>query len=305
MKGWSEVTRYNKKFILFAVLSMTFLLTAAAGNNVIGMAVSNGQMQVDRAAVTGNANLLEGSSVKTNADPSRIQLSNGSRATLAANSEAQIFADRIVLQKGSSLVASPAYSLQTNGLVVTGAQAQVAVKGGVVNVTATNGIVKVRSMEGVMLASVKPGTALELTPGAGSSTTSTMTGTVRQESGKFLLKDKVTNLDVELRGSNLQNEVGRAIEVTGKATSTANRDSQILEVASLNRLEEAGQSGGARPTSGADGKPEKKPAGGTGSGSSSGSGSATGMSHGAKVALIVAVVGGGAGAGIAFATMSR
>lgn len=165
-KGWSEVTRYNKKFILFAVLSMTFLLTAQAGSNVIGMAVSNGQMQVDRSAVTGNANLVEGSSLKTNADPSRIQLSNGSRATLAANSEAQVFADHLVLQRGSSLVASPSYRLQTNGLIVTGAQAQVALKGGVVNVTAVNGTVSVRSMEGVMLASVKPGTALELTPAA-------------------------------------------------------------------------------------------------------------------------------------------
>jgi len=304
MKGWSEVTRYNKKFILFAVLSMTFLLTAQAGNNVIGMAVSNGQMQVDRSAVTGNANLMEGSSVRTSADPSRIQLSNGSRATLAANSEAQVFADRIVLQKGSSLVASPSYSLQANGLVVTGAQAQVALKGGVVNVTAGNGPAKVRSMEGVMLASVKPGTALELTPGSGGNSTSTMTGTLRQESGKFLLKDKVTNLDVEVRGNNLKDEIGHAIEVTGKATPTPNRDSQILEVASLNRLEEPGQSGGARPTSGAEGKPEKKPAGGS-SGSGTSSGSATGMSHGAKVALIVAAVGGGAGAGIAFATMSR
>lgn len=295
------MTRYNKQFILSAVLSMAFLLTAQAGNNVIGMAVSNGQIHVDRSPVTGNANLIEGSSVRTSADPSRIQLSNGSRATLAANSEAQVFADHIVLQKGSSLVASPSYSLQTNGLVVTGAQAQVALKGGVVNVTAGNGTVKIRSMEGVMLASVRPGTALEVTPGSGSNSTSTMTGTLRQESGKFLLKDQITNLDVELRGINLKNEIGHAIEVTGKASPTPNRDSQILEVASLNRLEEPGQSGGARPTSGADGKPEKKPSGG---GSGSGSGSGAGMSHGAKVAIIVAVAG-GAGAGVALATMSR
>lgn len=297
--------RYNNKLILFAVLPMAFLLTAQAGSSVIGMAVSNGQMQVDRSTVTGNANLLDGSSVKTNADVSRIQLTNGSRATLAAHSEAQVYADHLVLQKGSSFVASPSYRLQTRGLevapAVRGAQAHVVLKDGVVNVAALNGPVQVRSADGVMLASVRPGTALDLTPGAGSSGTSTMSGTLRQESGKFLMKDQITNLDVELRGSNLATEVGRTVEVTGKATPTANRDSQVLEVASLNRLEEPGQSGGARPTSGGTGKPEKKPAGaGSGSGGSGGSG----MSHGTKVAIVVAVVAGG-GVGAALATMSR
>lgn len=304
MKGWSEVTRHNNKFIVFAVLSTTFLLTAQAGNTVIGMAVSNGQMQVDHSAVTGNANLLEGSSVKTSADTGRIQLTNGSRATLAANSEAQVFADHLVLQKGSSFVASPSYRLQAKGLEVIpadhSAQAQVALKGGVVNVTAVNGPVQIRSMDGVMLASVRPGTALDLTPGSGSASTSTMSGTLRQESGRFLMKDQVTNLDVELRGSNLAGQVGHAIEVTGKASPTASRDSQILEVASLNRLEEPGQSGGARPTSGGSGKPEKQ-SGGSGSGSGSGG---SGMSHGTKVAIVVAVVAGG-GVGAALATMSR
>jgi len=296
----------KKQAIAMIVFAVVAVMTAQAGS-VIGMAVSNGQMQVDRSQVTGNANLSEGSTVKTGSEPSRIQLTNGRRAMLAPGSAAQVYADRLVLESGLSLVATPAYKLQAGGFEVVAAasdaQAQVMVKGGVVQVAALNGPVKVRDGAGMVVAKVNAGSALDLTPGTKGDATSTMTGVLRQESGKFMMKDGLTNLDVELRGANLSGEVGRAVAVTGRASASGDRESQVIEVARLTRVEADPQSGGAKPTSG----DSKKPSGGTGGGSGGGSAPKTsaGMSSGAKIAIALVIAGGGAGAAIALTQMSR
>ncbi len=277
-----------KKLICLVAASALWL---TAGSGVIGVAVTNGQMQVDRAAVSGNSNLAEGSSVLTSAQATRIQLHNGNRATLAPNSAARVYADRLVLEKGMGMVGSSGYRVQAGGLEVAPAawqaRAQVLVKGGTVQVAALEGPVKVLGAGGIVLARVNAGTAMEVQPDAGAAGTSTVTGTLRQEGGRFLLRDQVTNLDVELRGSQLQSRLGQMVQATGRANASADRESQVIEVASLSHFEpERQEPGGARPTGGA------KPSGGSSPGAKSG------LSSGAKIGIIAAI-GGGAGVGIA------
>ncbi len=277
-----------------------FSLAAMAGSGVIGVAVSNGEMKVDKAAVSGNANLAEGSSVRAAGDAARIQLTKGGRATLAPNSAARVYADRMVLESGVSVVSTPAYKVEAKGLQIAaaGGQAQVALNGGVVKVAALTGQAQVRNAEGMLLAKVAPGKVLDLTPGAGAGGQSTVTGVLRQAGSKYVVTDRLTSVDAELKGSNLQKEVGQLVEVSGAVKAGADRNSQVIEVARLNRVENENtpQSGGQVPTGGGQ-KPTEGSKGPT-------KPTGTGMSAGTKVAIGVAIAG-GAGAGIVFATMSR
>ncbi|MBI4889136.1 MAG: hypothetical protein HY821_00835 [Acidobacteria bacterium] len=277
-----------------------FSLVAMAGSGVIGVAVSNGAMRVNQAQVSGNANLAEGSSVQAAADAARIQLTKGGRATLAPNSAARVYADKLVLESGVSVVSTPSYRVEARGLQIaaTGGQAQVALTGGVVKVAALTGQAQVRNAEGLLLAKVAPGKVLDLTPGAGASAQSSVTGVLRQDGARYVVTDRLTNVDAELRGSNLQKELGQLVEASGTVKAGADRNSQVIEVARLNRVddENAPQSGGQVPTGGGQ-KPTEGSKGPT-------KPTGTGMSAGTKVAIGVAIAG-GAGAGIVFATMSR
>jgi hypothetical protein len=280
------------------MVTILALVQAQAAGVVIGLAVSSGPMTVDRAAVAGNANLSEGSALESGAAAARIQLSSGRRATLGPNSAAKVYGDHVALEKGLGLLGG-GYKMDANGFRVEaeGGQAEVSLAGGTVRVAALSGSAKVRDAEGVVVARLTEGTALSVKAGAAGDRTSTMTGVLRERGGKYLLKDQVTNLDVELRGADVAKEVGRAIEVTGKATATADKESQIVEVARLTRVEGEQQSTGAAKPSGAPGtaqpsggekQSKKKPAGAAAGGG--------GMSKGAVIAIVV--VGGGAAAGV-------
>lgn len=248
-------------------------------------------MAVDRAPVDGNANLVDGSLLVAAASPARIQLNNGSRATLGAHSAAKVFGDRLQLESGETLLTGgKGYRVEALGFQVAAdggtAQAVVHLKNGQAVVAALQGPVVVRNQQGLVLARVNPGRPLSLEPGTGGANESTMSGTLRQAEGRFMLRDEMTNLDVELRG-NLAGQIGRRIQVTGPASASADRNSQVIQVARVNALAEPEQ-GGNRPAGGGGG------------------GAATGMSAGAKLALTVGILAGvGLGIGVPLAVMSR
>lgn len=268
-------------------------LAARAEDRVIGTVVTSGQMQVDRAAVTGNATLRDGSHVATADTAARIQLSGGVRATLGLNSEARVHAGRMELARGAGLVAGPAYRLVAGNYSVhplAGAQAQVYRQGDTADVAAVNGAVLVRDSEGTLIAKVTPTQPLRFEPGTPGA--SSMTGVLRRERGEYRLQDEVTNLDVVLRGGNLGRHTGQRVRVSG--TAAPGGDSQVIQVARL--APEAAQqtTGAAKPTSTGAAKPgAKAPAS-----ERTGGGTGGGMSAGAKIGLIAAIGGGGAAAAL-------
>jgi hypothetical protein len=292
------VTKYLAYTVCLLILAMA--LPAQAGSGIIGMALSNTEMQVDQAKVSANANLSPGAVLASTNGPARIRLTNGARAVLSPHSAATVFADRLVLEKGTGTVSSPNYQLQSQGIqfatTSTGAQAEVTVQDSSVRVQALNGDVKVTRADGILLARVLPGTALDITPGATNSSVSTMSGVLRSQDGKLLLHDKLTNLDVELTGPALSSELGRQIEVTGTARPSQDRQSQVIQVARWNRLATDPEPT-PDPTPDQGPKPpviDAKPS----------SAISPGMSLGVKIALATAI--GGAVAGAAtYASMSR
>lgn len=254
---------------------------------VIGLAVSQGRMKIDRAPVEGSGNVTEGVTLSSDLSPVRIRLNNGNGATLASNSQARVFQDRIVLEKGQVLSATAGYRAEASGFraVPSGPGAQAVVSRGAreIQVSAVRGAVKVIDGRGMTIARVPAGRAIRLEPAAGATAgTSSFTGALRRERNRFLLRDEVTDLEVELRGSGLERHTGSRVQATGKAQMSPDGESQIVLVSRVRIAQEPVPQdrppGGNRP----DPEPPK-----------------TGMSNGAKVAIIVAVAGGAAGGVIA------
>jgi hypothetical protein len=280
----------RRKQLFLAALALAVLAAAvSAGDGVIGLAVTQGLMQVDRAPVEGNANLSDGAAVATAAAPTRIQLTNGSRVTLGVNSQARVYSDRLVLEQGESLLAAGGYKVEAAGFevaaVTDGAQAFVEIKGKLIQVAALKGPVKVSNKQGALIARVSPGRALAFEP-VGGEPVSTMSGALRREGNRFLLRDELTDVTVELQGRNLESEVGRRVQVTGPARASA--DSQLIQVARLNRLTEPAAEA-PLPA------PESSNQAGAG---------ALGLSLATKV-VIAAVIIGGVTTGVVLATVSR
>lgn len=277
-----------------------FAAAGIAAGPVIGVAVSESALQVNQATIQGNANLESGSVVTALAAVVRVKLANGATATLAPSSEARFDGKKMELRSGGGVIADAgAYAvgaLDFNVRPDAGARTQIYLYNGQLQVGALGGEVQVSNRDGLLLARVLPGKPLALSPAAANDRTSTMTGTLRQDAGRWIVRDEITNVEAELRGSTLAPLAGRRVEVTGQASAASGRSDQVIEVA---RLVPAGQGGAARPTTGQSGS--SKPGS---SAPRSRGGQGGGMSSGAKVALIVAVAG-GAGAGVVFATMSR
>jgi hypothetical protein len=221
----------------FVVLSLV-VGSAFAASPAIGIAVSHGKLEVNNTMVDGNANLAAGTSVKTSAFPSMLQLMGGSNVALDRESQAKVFADRVVLERGvGQLAGKNSYAVEAMGFRVTGdaAQARVEMKKDHVLVAALSGVVKVTDVNGMPVANLTAGRALGLQP-SGVAASSTMTGRLARENGHYVLPDEVSGLKVELNGNGLDREIGRRIQVTGAPKASADRSTQVIEVARLNRL---------------------------------------------------------------------
>ena len=219
------------------VLSTVFGSIFAASPS-IGIAVSHGKLEVNSAVVDGNANLAAGTSVKTSSFPSMLQMTNGSNVALDRESQAKVFADRVVLERGvSQLAGKSAYAVEAMGFRVTGdaAQARVEMKKDHVLVAALSGVVKVTDASGMPVANLTAGRALGLQP-TNAAPLSTMTGRLSRENGQFVLPDEVSGLKVELNGPGLDREIGRRIQVSGAPKMSSDRSTQVIQVARLNRL---------------------------------------------------------------------
>ena len=97
-------------------------LTAAGG--AIGMAVTNGNFQVDHSRVWGNTTLFDGSLIETARAASQIQLNNGVQVKLGADTRALVFQGRLVLEGGQGEMApAHGFEVEARSLRITAASA--------------------------------------------------------------------------------------------------------------------------------------------------------------------------------------
>jgi hypothetical protein len=191
---------------------------------------------VDSAPVSGNATLLDGSTVATSGF-SRLQMSNGASLGLGAGSRVQVFANRVSLESGVAEVQSSSnFEIDARTLKIvasdSGSIARVKLDGlSRVLVTAVNAPVNVLNQDGVLVARVTPSLPLSFLPQAAAAGTFEMTGCVVNKNGAAILVGSTGMY--ELRGANLKNAVGNSVHVKGTVSSSAlsaNATSQVVTV---------------------------------------------------------------------------
>ena len=227
------------------------LSPAWAASAAIGTAVTKGPFRLDSATVQGNATLFEGAVLETAAASSSVELNSGARFLLEAASKGRLFGNRMVLEKGESRIERAAgFHVEALGLSIqpqTGtSEGRVALHGGnQVEIAATRGSFRVLNAQGLLVANVATGSALALEPIKGA-TDSRLTGTPRNQNGRFLLTDETTSVTVELAGTGLEALTGTRVQVNGfadlsaKPAADASHLIRVTQIASL-------QQNGTRP----------------------------------------------------------
>ncbi|MBI1791872.1 MAG: hypothetical protein HYR60_30465 [Acidobacteria bacterium] len=269
---------------LVGVLTLAMAAPPATGP-VLGMVTANGSFTLDSSRVQGNATLFEGNILETGKASSQLHWTNGGRMQLAAESRGIVYRDRLVLERGENL---GNYQVEARTLRIrpegSEAQARVSLKGpDRVLVAALSGTVRVASAGGVLVANLEAGHALELEPDQGPAAgSSTVTGCLESDSGKYVLQDEASAVRFVLQGGGVAQHVGNRVQVTGTATPSSEW-ANLLQVTSLKVLaRKCGKGAGAKPGA---------------------AGGAAGMAAGTK-AIIAGVIVAGAATGGAIAAVS-
>jgi hypothetical protein len=273
-----------------ALCVLLFVLAGPSPGAAIGVAVADGSFRIDSVPVVGNATLFEGNRLETDAATSELRLYGGARVRLAANSRGALFQDRLVLEKGMSEVeGGNAYRIEARGLRLwpegKNAAARVFVGGErKVQAAVLSGALRVTTADGTVVALMRSGTALEFVPqqAANAQAVFEMSGCLERRQDRFVLRDVVSAVMEELRGSRLELEVGNTVQVTARVVPGAapiEGAQEVIEVSRIRRI--SAGCAAAAPTA-----------------------PAQGMS-GAKKAVIAGVVVGGAGAGAAVYLVSK
>src|ERR1700724_3079292 len=96
----------------FSVQSLIALIVAAnlplgiAAAPAVGTRARRGNFTIDAFTIPGKSAPFEGNEIETGKASSQLQLNNGARMQLAAESRGIVYRDRLVLEKGTSLIQS-------------------------------------------------------------------------------------------------------------------------------------------------------------------------------------------------------
>ncbi len=175
---------------LLVVASSALGLAAPPSDQIIGVVITSApgvELQVDGLAAIGNANLVQGARVQTGDAPARIRLCNGTRATLQAASQARVFADHIVLEKGATVVSTKGYRVESQEVqaATSGAGADLAItrtSPSTLEARAVHGDARVLSSSGALLARLDAGSVVSVNSlgkeaAGGTATPAVVTGT--------------------------------------------------------------------------------------------------------------------------------
>jgi hypothetical protein len=315
------------RFVVTLALVVTLPLALSpnpglAAPAAIGTVVASGSFRVDDATVAGNATLFEGTTVETRRTGSSLDLSGGPHLALAPDSKGKVFGDRLILEKGvgefspdalkPSVLKTSSYRIEARGLTIqaagAGSSARVSLDGERrVRVAAFTGGVRVLNRHGLLVAALRPGSALEFEPQVRSSGSEPwkMTGCLRFSGGHYMLTDETTNVTAELAGSKLGRERGNRVEITGSAdpasipVSGATRYVRVSQVHRLGKGCAAGTGGAIAAASGgraaAGGAAGRATAGGAAAGGTAGA-TATGAGAATISTTTIAIIGGVAAA---------
>ena len=282
--------------------------TLQAASPAIGVAMANGSFLLDHAAVVGNANVFDGSTIETQRAMSDITLQNGLKMRLGLETRGRIYQDRLILEKGAGQVSGSKFRVEAGRLRIlpldNGSAARIAWgRDKLVEVASLAGRVRVETATGVTVANIDSGSALSFSDEAGAALPTTLCGRTELKAGQLMLLDVTTKVAVQLKGAGLEQYAGKSVSVTGNMA-----DKDVLQVLAVKSdacsvngdVADAGGSNGAGGGKGSAGS-----AGGAKGAGGGGPIGAAGAGHGLSRAAIAGIaVGGAAGAGAGLAGAS-
>lgn len=238
----------NLQSFLATALAMQLSIGMAAPS-AIGVATAKGNFRIDQAPVSGNGTLFDGTLVETLRASGQLELNNGAKLQLGANSRGKVYQDRLVLEQGEGQFRpgqTNQFGFEAKTLRIIPADsnsiAHVSMVGSRrVHVAALRGSFRVTNANGITVAALAAGRALEFEPPqAGATAPARMSGCVVNQNGRFFLTDETTNVTVELRGANLAAQAGNKVEITGSqmpgvtpAAPAYNNAGQVVQVSAL------------------------------------------------------------------------
>jgi hypothetical protein len=159
------------KSIQICFVTLFCVADAFALGPTIGIASAVGTFVVNSNQVDGNANLFEGSEVKTSKASSQIFLQNGAALTLGIDSAGNIYRDHLLLRQGATKIDNMnGYSVHAaNYRVEQGepaSQAVVRIDGDSLEIAALAGSLNVFDRKGALLTHIGTGTATAFQVGA-------------------------------------------------------------------------------------------------------------------------------------------
>ncbi len=151
-------------FFTLAVAAAVSAAPAFSSGPSIGIATAVGSYSVDSSSVTGNANVFNGTQLRTTISPSDVHLANGADVRLATRSAGTLYGDHLELRDGALRVSNfDGYPVQARQLQIQadtpGAEAIVRMRGRTVEIASLGGTVKVTD-GGAMLTRVTAGTKM-------------------------------------------------------------------------------------------------------------------------------------------------
>ena len=160
------------KRIYFASFFLLSSALYAALPPSIGIASAVGSFVVNSARVDGNANLFEGTQIRTAKASSQLFLSGGASLVLGIDSSGTVYRDRFVLQDGAAKVDNmTGYGLNAREFRIResqpASQAVVRIEEDTVEVAALTGGLNVFNRQGALLTRIGSGTATAFQSGSG------------------------------------------------------------------------------------------------------------------------------------------
>lgn len=213
--------------IRIVVVLLICCAIALGASAPVGVLTTAGSLRVDGADVRGNGTVRNGSVIETANNPSQLNLKNGTRFDLAAQSRAQVYDDHAVLERGASQIhASNGYPIRVNSLSVipVGPSSTIRVfrtNAGRLQISAVTGQAEVHGAGGLMIARVLAGSSFDFEQQpAGAEGATKVSGKLEKQRGRYMLTDATTKTTFELQGDNLEKSVGQCIVGNGSSDPT-------------------------------------------------------------------------------------
>jgi hypothetical protein len=153
----------NKLPKLLAVAAVTIAYVIAA-SPAIGVASAVGTFMLNSSEVEGNANLFDGSRIRTDKASSKVYLMSGAALVLGVNSAGTIYRDHFTLSQGATKVDNlTGYSIHADKYDIKqgkpSSQAIVRLNQGAVEIAALSGSLNIFDENGALLTRIGAGTA--------------------------------------------------------------------------------------------------------------------------------------------------